>query len=334
MTGNLEIPAEYRSSFTPAQADELVAQFRVSDADGSGSIDEREFRALLTRMGLQVSAAEADALVTSIDVNGDGLLDFAELVQMIVRLQRGDTKLAALRKFMEALDTTPVALLEREAAKFGLQVEYKLIEDDEDNTAPNGESSELLQIQLDLVGKVCGPTGRDSVSAMGKTTREAKFKAAEAALVKIKKLQPGLAVQPGKLPEQWENWLFANIERGASVKKLMHTLAQKGFLLTGNMPLMQRISTRMSSYRLRTKVGHGKDSAILRVAFMTRELSARGVLAITWLAVQCHLSSPRVQHAVSLQWRRCHHLQCKYYTRNGLTGASKNLLAGWMAVLC
>ncbi|KAG6976715.1 hypothetical protein JG688_00001061 [Phytophthora aleatoria] len=263
-----EIPTEYRSFFTPAQAEELATQFRISDTDGSGAIDEREFRALLTRMGLQISAVEADALVASIDVDGDGLLDFAELVQMIVRLQRGDTKLAALRKFMEALDTTPVALLEREAAKFGLQVVYKLIEDEEADVAPNGEPSEFLQMQLELVGKVCGPTGRETVKASGKTTREAKFKAAEAALVTIKKLQPGLAVQPGELPGQWEKWLFANIERGASVKKLMHTLAQKGFLLTGNLTLMQKISTRASSYRLRTKrnapsgiYGTGADSS-------------------------------------------------------------------------
>ncbi|POM77292.1 Hypothetical protein PHPALM_5347, partial [Phytophthora palmivora] len=248
-----EIPAELRASFTPAQVEELATQFRISDTDGSGTIDEKEFRALLTRMGLQVSAAEADDLVHSIDVNGDGLLDFAELAQMVARLQRGDAKLASLRKFVEALDTTPVALLERETAKFGLQLTYQLVEDEEEMpTTFNGEQ-ELVQIQLELVGKVCGPTGRETVKAVGKTTREAKFKAAEAALVKIKKLQPGLAVEPGELPVQWEKWLFANIEKGASVKKLMHTLTQKGFLLTGNLTLMQRISTRVSSYRLRTK---------------------------------------------------------------------------------
>lgn len=253
-----EIPAEFRSSFTPTQAEELAAQFRISDADGSGAIDEKEFRALLTRMGLQISAAEADALVSSIDVDGDGLLDFAELVQMIVRLQRGDTKLAALRKFVEALDTTPVALLEREAAKFGLQVIYRLIEDEEEEipATPNAELSAVFLMQLELVGKVCGASGRESVKATGKTTREAKLKAADAALVKIKKLQPGLAVEPGELPGQWKEWLFANIERRASVKKLMHTLAQKGFLLTGNLVLMQKISTRASSFRLRTKVGN------------------------------------------------------------------------------
>ncbi|KAJ8575020.1 hypothetical protein ON010_g4193 [Phytophthora cinnamomi] len=124
-------------------------------------------------------------------------------------------------------------------------------------------------MQLELRGKACGPTGQVTVLSTGKTTREAKFKAAEVGLVKIKKLQPGLAVEPGELPQQWEKWLFANIERGASVKKLMHTLAQKGFLLTGNVLMMQRISTRASSFRLRTKrnapsgiYGSGVDASV------------------------------------------------------------------------
>ncbi|KAL4160660.1 hypothetical protein PRNP1_001224 [Phytophthora ramorum] len=249
-----EIPAEFRSFFTPAQAEELAAQFRISDADGSGSIDEKEFRALLARMGLPISAAEADALVSSIDVDGDGLLDFRELVQMVVRLQKGDAKLAALKKFVETLDTTPVALLEREAVKFGLQVVYQVLENEEETPVTlDADPPASYQMQLDLLGKVCGPTGRETVKASGKTTREAKFRAAEAALVKIKKLQPGLAVEPGELPLEWEKWMFGNIERGVSAKKLMQTLAQKGFLLTGNVQLMQRISTRASSYRLRTK---------------------------------------------------------------------------------
>ncbi|GMF21216.1 unnamed protein product [Phytophthora lilii] len=235
MSSSYELPAECRAALSPAQIEELAAQFQLSDTDASGAIDEREFRALLARMGLQLEAAEADALVAGIDADGDGLLSFAELAQMVVRLQRGDARLAALRRFVEALDTTPVALLEREAARFGLQVAYQLVEDEEEDEPPESgtEQTAHVQMQLELVGKVCGPTGREVVMGAGKTTREAKFKAAEAALVKIKKLQPGLAVEPGELPEQWERWLFENIERGASVKKLMHTLAQKGFLLTG-----------------------------------------------------------------------------------------------------
>ncbi|RLM96187.1 hypothetical protein BBO99_00003726 [Phytophthora kernoviae] len=225
-----EIPAEFHSLFTPAQAEELAAQFRQSDTDGSGSIDEREFRALLIRMGMELSAVEVDTLVSTIDADGDGLLDFRELVQMVVRLQKGDAKLTALRQFMESLDTTPVYLLEREAAKFGLQVTYQLLEDEQDEAQEASDESQTSYLmQLVLLGKACGPTGRETLQASGKTTREAKFRAAEAALVRIKKLQPGMAVEPGQLPSEWQQWLFDNIERGASVKKLLQALGQKGF---------------------------------------------------------------------------------------------------------
>ncbi|RLN88641.1 hypothetical protein BBJ28_00017611 [Nothophytophthora sp. Chile5] len=234
-----EIPTEFRSFFTPAQAEELVAQFRLSDADGSGAIDEREFRALLARLELHVSDAEADALVATIDADGDGQLEFSELVQMVVRLQTGDSKLAALRKFTDTLDTTPVRLLEREVAKFGLQVTYQLQDQD-----TSDDASSYFQMQLELTGKWCGPTGRETLQAVGKTTHEAKFKVAEVALMRLKKLQPGLAVEQGELPSDWECWLFANLERGASATKLLLTLSQKGFVLANNLTLMQKISTR------------------------------------------------------------------------------------------
>ncbi|KAL7683192.1 putative EF-hand domain pair, double-stranded RNA-binding domain, ankyrin repeat-containing [Plasmopara halstedii] len=248
-----ELHLKSRSDLTATQAEELAAQFRISDTDESGTIDEREFRALLTRMGLQISAAEIDALVANIDANGDGLLDYAEVVQMIIQLQSGNVKFKALEKLLDALNTTPLALLEREAARYNLQVEYLLLNDNEEDAASIDQLSERFQMQLELVGKVCGPAGRDSIKATGATIREAKFNAAKIALKKIQNLPPGLVGPPGELPEQWEKWLFDNIERGASLKKLMQTLVKKGFRLTTNLAIMQKISTRASSYRLRTK---------------------------------------------------------------------------------
>lgn len=115
--GGLEIPVELRSQFSDAQAEELVSQFQQSDADGSGSIDEHEFRALLARMSLSVTDAEAAELVNSIDTNGNGLIDFQELVVMVVQIKKGDDRFRALKKFVDALDTTPIAALERETSE-------------------------------------------------------------------------------------------------------------------------------------------------------------------------------------------------------------------------
>lgn len=126
--GWLEIPVELRSYFSDSQAEELVSQFQQSDCDGSGSIDEREFRALLARMALSVTDAEAAELVESIDTDGSGLIDFPELLAMVVQIKKGDDRFRALKKFVDALDTTPIAVLEREASKFIICVYYLFID--------------------------------------------------------------------------------------------------------------------------------------------------------------------------------------------------------------
>lgn len=117
-SGAVEIPLEFRSCFSESQAEELISQFQQSDSDGSGSIDEHEFRALLSRMSIIVTDAEAGELVGSIDTDGNGLIDFRELVGMVIHIKKGDDRFRALKKFVDALDTTPIALLEREASTY------------------------------------------------------------------------------------------------------------------------------------------------------------------------------------------------------------------------
>lgn len=245
----LDVPAELRAHFTQDQMDELVSQFQASDVDGSGSIDEQEFRQLLTRMSLVVSDAEASDLVASIDVDGNGLIDFPELVSMVVRIKQGDGQFSALKKFLESLETTPISLLQREADKFGVGIAYQLLEE-KPGTA---STPAMFLVELRLSGKWCGPTGIERLQAIGKSTREAKFKVAEAGLVRMKKLKPGLAYDLGFLPPEWDKWLFDNLDSGGKASKIMQTLREKGFSPANNALLMQKISTRISSRRLRTK---------------------------------------------------------------------------------
>lgn len=109
-------------------------------------------------------------------------------------------------------------------------------------------------MELVISGKWCGAKGAEKLQAIGRTTREAKFKAAEAGLARVKKLKPGLAYDLGYLPPDWEKWLFDNLEKGGKMKKLLEILTQKGFSPANNNTLMQKISARVSSYRLRTRV--------------------------------------------------------------------------------
>lgn len=109
-------------------------------------------------------------------------------------------------------------------------------------------------MELVISGKWCGAKGAEKLQAIGRTTREAKFKAAEAGLARVKKLKPGLAYDLGYLPPDWEKWLFDNLEKGGKMKKLLEILTQKGFSPANSNTLMQKISARVSSYRLRTRV--------------------------------------------------------------------------------
>lgn len=136
------------------------------------------------------------------------------------------------------------------AVKFGLAVSYQLIEERQGTSS----TPAMFLMELQISGKWCGPSGSEKLQAIGKTTREAKFKVAEAGLVRLKKLKPGLAFDLGFLPHDWESWLFENLERGGNSKKVMRALREKGLSPANNVVLMQKISARISSRRLRTKV--------------------------------------------------------------------------------
>ncbi|KAK3166535.1 hypothetical protein QOZ80_1AG0046990 [Eleusine coracana subsp. coracana] len=63
---------------------ELVTLFAAFDKDSDGRISPSELRVCMkTTLGEEVSAAEAEALVASVDADGDGLLDGDEFVRLV-----------------------------------------------------------------------------------------------------------------------------------------------------------------------------------------------------------------------------------------------------------
>jgi calmodulin len=54
------------------------AAFDEHDADGNGKIDLTEFRALTTKLGLELARAEAEALFDAVDEDETGLIEFEE----------------------------------------------------------------------------------------------------------------------------------------------------------------------------------------------------------------------------------------------------------------
>lgn len=67
---------------------ELRDAFAVFDTDGSGSIDRRELKRLMKKLGQALTDAELDAMMAEVDTNGDGEISFEEFKAMMVRDER------------------------------------------------------------------------------------------------------------------------------------------------------------------------------------------------------------------------------------------------------
>jgi Ca2+-binding EF-hand superfamily protein len=63
---------------------ELRDAFAVFDTDGSGSIDRKELKRLMKKLGQALSEAELDAMMDEVDTNGDGEISFEEFKAMMV----------------------------------------------------------------------------------------------------------------------------------------------------------------------------------------------------------------------------------------------------------
>jgi len=66
--------------------------FMAVDTDGSGAIDEEEFRQCCLNMKLKVGEEEAKKLFDAIDLNGNGTLEFSEFLTWWQSMTRGNGK--------------------------------------------------------------------------------------------------------------------------------------------------------------------------------------------------------------------------------------------------
>merc|ERR1719384_3064287 len=62
---------------------ELRDAFAVFDTDGSGSIDKKELKRLMKKLGQALSEAELDAMMDEVDTNGDGEISYEEFKTMM-----------------------------------------------------------------------------------------------------------------------------------------------------------------------------------------------------------------------------------------------------------
>ncbi|KAJ8608520.1 hypothetical protein CTAYLR_005737 [Chrysophaeum taylorii] len=238
-------PDSYVNDFTPMEFEDLVAMFKEFDKDGSGAVDIEELFVMMKHMDLEHSLDKAKEFMEEIDADGSGCLEFSEFVGLIVMVKRGDTTLRGFAKLTQELNSTPAAVLAMEASKRGLRFRYEFVERREATSMHD----EYMVMEVILTGhwfevvdgELRESYGSRTFQGIGKTTREARYRAAETALTKMRETMPGLKYDAGVVPDDWRVWVWENVEAGASLESILKTLRLKGFQPWRNVEFMQRI---------------------------------------------------------------------------------------------
>merc|ERR1712032_1701296 len=68
---------------TEEQLDEIREAFSLFDADASGMIDVRELKAAMRALGFEVKNEELKKMVSDIDGDGNGTIEFGEFLEMM-----------------------------------------------------------------------------------------------------------------------------------------------------------------------------------------------------------------------------------------------------------
>ncbi|XP_042557368.1 calmodulin-like [Dipodomys spectabilis] len=73
-----------RGSVAVESKEEIREAFRVFDKDGSGFVSAAELRQVLTTLGEKLTDLEVDEMIREADIDGNGLLNYEEFVQMMM----------------------------------------------------------------------------------------------------------------------------------------------------------------------------------------------------------------------------------------------------------
>merc|ERR1712216_1081172 len=65
------------------QLDEIREAFGLFDSDASGAIDVRELKAAMRALGFEVKNEELKKMVTDVDTDGSGCIEFGEFLEMM-----------------------------------------------------------------------------------------------------------------------------------------------------------------------------------------------------------------------------------------------------------
>merc|ERR1712014_506132 len=82
-----------KGGLTEEQIEEIREAFNLFDADASGAIDVRELKAAMRALGFEVKKEELKKMISDIDNDGNGSIEFAEFLEMMTgKMGEKDTR--------------------------------------------------------------------------------------------------------------------------------------------------------------------------------------------------------------------------------------------------
>jgi len=96
-------PPMLTREFTEQEILEFKDAFAMFDIDGGGTIDTDELKQVLTELGDTPTDEEIQEMITMIDENGDGEIDFDEFLNLM-RLRMGESGEDAEQKLKDVFD--------------------------------------------------------------------------------------------------------------------------------------------------------------------------------------------------------------------------------------
>merc|ERR1712010_215463 len=75
--------AKKKGGLSEEQMEEIREAFSLFDGDASGAIDVRELKAAMRALGFEVKNEELKKMVSDVDNDGNGTIEFAEFLEMM-----------------------------------------------------------------------------------------------------------------------------------------------------------------------------------------------------------------------------------------------------------
>merc|ERR1712205_216021 len=100
--------AKKKGGLSDEQMDEIREAFSLFDSDASGMIDIRELKAAMRALGFEVKNEELKKMVSDVDNDGNGTIEFTEFLGMMTaKMARRTPARISRRCSSSSMTTTP-----------------------------------------------------------------------------------------------------------------------------------------------------------------------------------------------------------------------------------